>query len=81
MSVETFLDTNVFLYHLDDSDLRKHDIAARLIREALDTGNACTSYQVVQECLKKVPGSNCFSVLDAFLTKHPLQNRDGHHQF
>lgn len=51
MSVETFLDTNVFLYHLDDSDLRKHDIAARLIREAIDTGNACTSYQVVQECL------------------------------
>ncbi|WPL18330.1 hypothetical protein Thiowin_03401 [Thiorhodovibrio winogradskyi] len=42
---------NVFLYHLDDSDLRKHDIAARLIREAIDTGNACTSYQVVQECL------------------------------
>jgi predicted nucleic acid-binding protein len=51
MSVETFLDTNVFLYHLDDSDPRKHDIAARLIREALDSGNACTSYQVVQECL------------------------------
>ena len=51
MSVDTFLDTNIFLYHLDDSDPYKNRIAARLIREALDTGNACTSYQVVQECL------------------------------
>ncbi|MCK7471687.1 MAG: PIN domain-containing protein [Desulfomicrobium escambiense] len=51
MSAETFLDTNVFLYNLDDSDPHKHGIASRLIREALDTGNACTSYQVVQECL------------------------------
>ncbi len=51
MSAEVFIDTNVFLYHLDDSDPHKHAIAARLIRDALDTGNACTSYQVVQECL------------------------------
>jgi predicted nucleic acid-binding protein len=51
MSAELFIDTNVFIYHLDSSDIRKHDIADRLIREALTSGNACISFQVVQECL------------------------------
>lgn len=51
MSVECFIDTNVFIYHLDSTDLRKHRLAERIVREALATGNACISYQVVQECL------------------------------
>jgi predicted nucleic acid-binding protein len=51
MSAECFIDTNVLIYHLDDSDQRKHLIAERIVREALVTGNACISAQVVQECL------------------------------
>lgn len=51
MSVETFLDTNVLLYHLDDSDARKHRIAYRLVRQALARSDTVISFQVVQECL------------------------------
>lgn len=51
MSVEAFLDTNILVYHLDDADPSKHQVAERLVRSALDTGNACISFQVVQECL------------------------------
>jgi len=51
MSVEAFLDTNILVYHLDDADPAKHRVAERLVRSALETGNACISFQVVQECL------------------------------
>lgn len=51
MSAEFFIDTNVFIYHLDTTDRRKHKAAEKIIREALATGNACISSQVVQECL------------------------------
>ncbi|MBL8343152.1 MAG: PIN domain-containing protein [Rubrivivax sp.] len=51
MSAEFFVDTNVFVYHLDNTDPRKHAVAERIVREGLVTGNACISYQVVQECL------------------------------
>ncbi|MBK1705510.1 PIN domain-containing protein [Halochromatium glycolicum] len=51
MSVEAFLDTNILVYHLDDADPTKHRVAERLVRSALETGNACISFQVVQECL------------------------------
>ncbi len=54
MSAESFFDTNVFIYHLDTSDLRKHDIAGRIIRDAVSSGNGCISYQVVQECMNTV---------------------------
>jgi predicted nucleic acid-binding protein len=54
MSAEFFIDSNVFIYHLDTTDRRKHDIAGAIIREALRTGNACISSQVVQECLNVV---------------------------
>jgi predicted nucleic acid-binding protein len=50
MSVD-FLDTNILLYHLDDSEPRKHLIARGIIESALATGDACISFQVVQECL------------------------------
>jgi len=51
MNAEGFIDTNIFIYHLDDSDSQKHGIATHIIRTALQTGKACISYQVVQECL------------------------------
>lgn len=51
MSAEFFVDTSVFIHHLDTTDARKHQIAEKVIREALATGNACISSQVVQECL------------------------------
>jgi predicted nucleic acid-binding protein len=51
MSAEFFIDTNVFIYHLDSTDPRKHQIAETIIRQALATGNGCISSQVVQECL------------------------------
>lgn len=51
MSVEVFIDTNVFIYQLDKTDRRKHRIADALVRDALTRGDACISFQVVQECL------------------------------
>lgn len=51
MPADTFLDINVLIYQLDTSDPRKSAIADRIVREALRTGNACISSQVVQECL------------------------------
>ena len=51
MSAEFFIDTNIFIYHLDTTDRRKHKVAEAIVRDALATGNACISSQVVQECL------------------------------
>jgi predicted nucleic acid-binding protein len=51
MSASAFIDTNVFVYHLDSSDKRKHRIAEGIVRDALAGGQACISFQVVQECL------------------------------
>ena len=54
MSVEVFLDTNVFVYQLDITDKRKHKVAEALVRDALARKTACISYQMVQECLNTV---------------------------
>jgi predicted nucleic acid-binding protein len=54
MSAEFFIDTNVFIYHLDNTDARKHAVAERIVGDGLATSNACISYQVVQECLNVV---------------------------
>ncbi|GMV73367.1 MAG: hypothetical protein AMXMBFR78_03180 [Rubrivivax sp.] len=54
MSEKTFLDTNIFVYHLDGADVRKQAIADALVRQALLSQDACISYQVVQECLNVV---------------------------
>jgi predicted nucleic acid-binding protein len=54
MSVDRFIDTNVFIYQLDTRDPRKHAIADRIVGEALATDNACISFQVIQECLNTV---------------------------
>jgi len=54
MSASAFIDTSIFIYHLDATDPRKHAIAGDIVSEALRTQNACISYQVVQECLNVV---------------------------
>ena len=51
MSADAFIDTNVFIYHLDSSSPPKHAIAEKIVRNALASGSACISFQVVQECL------------------------------
>jgi predicted nucleic acid-binding protein len=51
MSAECFIDTNLFIYQLEALDERKTAIADRIIRQGIETGNACISFQVVQECL------------------------------
>lgn len=38
MPADVFIDTNVFVYHLDATDRRKHALADRLIREDLQHG-------------------------------------------
>ena|SRR5690625_1151911 len=49
MSVEFFVDTNVFIYQLEGLDERKKRIADNIVEAAF--GNGCISFQVVQECL------------------------------
>jgi len=51
MNAEVFIDTNVFIYQLDTTDARKHEVAERIVHDGLASGNACVSFQVVQECL------------------------------
>jgi predicted nucleic acid-binding protein len=51
MSVDLFIDTNVFIYQLDTREPRKHAIAERIVSEALAAENACISFQVIQECM------------------------------
>jgi predicted nucleic acid-binding protein len=54
MSAEAFIDTNIFIYHLDNSDPRKQAIAEGIVRQALAHGDGCVSFQVVQECMNTV---------------------------
>ncbi|MEE9354568.1 MAG: PIN domain-containing protein [Methylococcaceae bacterium] len=54
MSVENFLDTNLFIYQLETEDEIKGNIANRIIRSGIEIGNACISFQVVQECLNTI---------------------------
>ena len=51
MSVESFIDTNIFVYQLERLDNRKAIIAEQLIEQGIARGTACISFQVVQECL------------------------------
>ena len=54
MSVDNFIDTNVFIYLFDETSLGKSRIAEELIRQSLENGSGCISYQVVQETLNIV---------------------------
>ncbi|MEM6431552.1 MAG: PIN domain-containing protein [Deinococcota bacterium] len=49
MSADNFLDSNILIYLFDSDNLVKQQRATALIRQSLETGTACTSYQVVQE--------------------------------
>ena len=51
MSVDNFLDSNVFVYLFDDSDHGKQQRAASLIYNSIEEGTACISFQVVQETM------------------------------
>lgn len=51
MSADYFIDTNVFIYHLEATDPRRTAIAGRIIEEAVRSGSGCVSSQVVQETL------------------------------
>lgn len=46
-----FLDTNIFVYSVDDRNQLKRDKANSLIEKALSEGSGFISYQVVQEFL------------------------------
>ncbi len=54
MNAEAFIDTNVFIYRLERLDERKAAIAEEIIREGIEKGNACISFQVVSETLNTV---------------------------
>lgn len=51
MSVDVFLDTNVFVYTFDATAPEKRERARELVRGALDSGNGAISWQVAQEFL------------------------------
>ncbi|HLX77976.1 MAG TPA: PIN domain-containing protein [Acidimicrobiales bacterium] len=46
---KTFIDTNLFVYALDQRDIKKHDIARRWIRDLSASSEAVVSTQVLQE--------------------------------
>ena len=54
MSVENFLDTNIFVYLFDETDDDKRERAERLVQQALENETDCISYQVVQETINVI---------------------------
>ena len=54
MSVEHFLDTNVFIYLFDETNDHKREKAVRLVQESLENETGCISYQVVQETINVI---------------------------
>lgn len=51
MSDRTFFDTNVIVYSLNPTDVRKAPLAAALLRSAVKTNTGVLSYQVIQELI------------------------------
>ena len=51
-----FLDTNIFVYLFDETDERRREIARRLVHKGIESGDACISFQVVQETLAVLTG-------------------------
>jgi predicted nucleic acid-binding protein len=47
--VLVFVDTNVLIYYLDPTDLRKQQASRLWLAELWERGQGCTSYQVLQE--------------------------------
>ncbi len=56
MSVDDFLDTNVFVYLFDETASGKRQIADSLVRRGLADGSGCISYQVIQETMNVFVG-------------------------
>ena len=54
MNAEAFLDTNLFIYQLEYLDSFKASVAEDLIFRGIAVGNACISFQVIQECLNTI---------------------------
>lgn len=54
MSVENFIDTNVFIYLFDETNPAKRQRAESLVHRSLENGSGCISFQVVQEALNVV---------------------------
>ncbi len=54
MSAEYFIDTNIFIYQLEQQDDRKAELAKNLIQQGIAEGTACISFQIVQECLNVI---------------------------
>lgn len=50
------LDTNVFVYLFDRVEVRKREIAERIVAEAIEGHQVSISYQVVQETLSVIAG-------------------------
>lgn len=65
MSAEDFLDTNILVYMLDETDDIKRRRAGQLVTRGIEAGTACISYQVVQETLNVVTRRLGFSYRDA----------------
>lgn len=49
-----FLDSNVLVYLFDETDSAKRSTARELVERGLESGEACISFQVVQETLHVV---------------------------
>ena len=56
MNGDSFLDSNIFIYSIDEADDRKHRIASELIDRLLEDKTGCVSYQVVQETINVLTG-------------------------
>jgi len=50
-AARAFLDSNIFVYAFQSADLRKQQVADKLVAEALAEQTALISFQVVQETL------------------------------
>ena len=70
-----FLDTNIFIYSLENNQSKKARLSRELIATALKSGTGIISYQVVQEFLnvalskfkKTIEIADCRSFLDTVL--------------
>ena len=56
MSVESFLDTSIFVYLFDETAPSKRERSERLVQRALKRHNGCISFQVVQETVNVLTG-------------------------
>jgi predicted nucleic acid-binding protein len=48
---DDFLDSNIFVYLIDDTGDPRRQVAETVVLDALRNGHACISFQVVQETL------------------------------